>query len=50
MRLAFTQERFSYTGKYYTFRDVYDPQTIPATASALRAAATPERPLRSWDV
>ena len=41
MRLAFTQERFSYTGKYYTFRDVcMIPKPYQEPHPPLRAAAT----------
>jgi alkanesulfonate monooxygenase SsuD/methylene tetrahydromethanopterin reductase-like flavin-dependent oxidoreductase (luciferase family) len=41
MRLAFTQERFSYTGKYYTFRDVcMIPKPYQQPHPPLRAAAT----------
>src|ERR671919_2907802 len=41
MRLAFTQERFSYTGQYYTFRDVcMTPKPYQQPHPPLRAAAT----------
>jgi alkanesulfonate monooxygenase SsuD/methylene tetrahydromethanopterin reductase-like flavin-dependent oxidoreductase (luciferase family) len=41
MRLAFTQERFSYHGKYYTFRDVcMIPKPYQHPHPPLRAAAT----------
>jgi alkanesulfonate monooxygenase SsuD/methylene tetrahydromethanopterin reductase-like flavin-dependent oxidoreductase (luciferase family) len=41
MRLAFTQERFSYTGKYYTFRDVcMIPKPYQQPHPPLRAAVT----------
>jgi alkanesulfonate monooxygenase SsuD/methylene tetrahydromethanopterin reductase-like flavin-dependent oxidoreductase (luciferase family) len=41
MRLAFTQERFSYSGKYYTFRDVYMvPKPCQHPHPPLRAAVT----------
>jgi alkanesulfonate monooxygenase SsuD/methylene tetrahydromethanopterin reductase-like flavin-dependent oxidoreductase (luciferase family) len=41
MRLAFTQERFSYAGKYYTFRDVcMIPKPYQKPHPPLRAAAT----------
>lgn len=41
MRLAFTQERFSYSGKYYTFRDVcMIPKPYQHPHPPLRAAAT----------
>jgi alkanesulfonate monooxygenase SsuD/methylene tetrahydromethanopterin reductase-like flavin-dependent oxidoreductase (luciferase family) len=41
MRLAFTQERFSYTGQYYTFRDVcMIPKPYQQPYPPLRAAAT----------
>jgi alkanesulfonate monooxygenase SsuD/methylene tetrahydromethanopterin reductase-like flavin-dependent oxidoreductase (luciferase family) len=41
MRLAFTQERFSYAGKYYTFRDVcMIPKPYQQPHPPLRAAAT----------
>ncbi|MBM3223187.1 MAG: LLM class flavin-dependent oxidoreductase [Candidatus Tectomicrobia bacterium] len=41
MRLAFTQERFSYSGKYYTFRDVcLIPKPYQQPHPPLRAAAT----------
>jgi alkanesulfonate monooxygenase SsuD/methylene tetrahydromethanopterin reductase-like flavin-dependent oxidoreductase (luciferase family) len=41
MRLAFTQERFSYTGKYYTFRDVcMIPKPFQQPHPPLRAAVT----------
>jgi alkanesulfonate monooxygenase SsuD/methylene tetrahydromethanopterin reductase-like flavin-dependent oxidoreductase (luciferase family) len=41
MRLAFTQERFSYAGKYYTFRDVcMIPKPHQKPYPPMRAAAT----------
>jgi alkanesulfonate monooxygenase SsuD/methylene tetrahydromethanopterin reductase-like flavin-dependent oxidoreductase (luciferase family) len=41
MRLAFTQERFSHAGKYYTFRDVcMIPKPYQQPHPPLRAAAT----------
>lgn len=41
MRLAFTEERFSYSGKYYTFRDVYlVPKPYQQPHPPLRAAVT----------
>jgi alkanesulfonate monooxygenase SsuD/methylene tetrahydromethanopterin reductase-like flavin-dependent oxidoreductase (luciferase family) len=41
MRLAFTQERFSYAGKYYTFHDVcMIPKPYQKPHPPLRAAAT----------
>jgi alkanesulfonate monooxygenase SsuD/methylene tetrahydromethanopterin reductase-like flavin-dependent oxidoreductase (luciferase family) len=41
MQLAFTQERFSYVGKYYTFRDVcMIPKPYQKPHPPLRAAAT----------
>ena len=41
MRLAFTQERFSYAGKYYTFRDVcLIPKPYQQPHPPLRAAVT----------
>jgi alkanesulfonate monooxygenase SsuD/methylene tetrahydromethanopterin reductase-like flavin-dependent oxidoreductase (luciferase family) len=41
MRLAFTEERFSYAGKYYTFRDVcMIPKPYQRPHPPLRAAAT----------
>ena len=41
MQLAFTQERFSYSGKYYTFRDVcMIPKPYQQPHPPLRAAAT----------
>jgi alkanesulfonate monooxygenase SsuD/methylene tetrahydromethanopterin reductase-like flavin-dependent oxidoreductase (luciferase family) len=41
MRLAFTQERFSYAGKYYTFRDVcMIPKPYQQPHPPLHAAAT----------
>jgi alkanesulfonate monooxygenase SsuD/methylene tetrahydromethanopterin reductase-like flavin-dependent oxidoreductase (luciferase family) len=41
MRLAFTQERFSYAGKYYTFHDVcMIPKPYQQPHPPLRAAAT----------
>jgi alkanesulfonate monooxygenase SsuD/methylene tetrahydromethanopterin reductase-like flavin-dependent oxidoreductase (luciferase family) len=41
MRLAFTQKRFSYGGKYYTFHDVgVIPKPYQQPHPPLRAAAT----------
>ncbi|MGE3540364.1 MAG: LLM class flavin-dependent oxidoreductase [Candidatus Tectimicrobiota bacterium] len=41
MRLAFTEECFSYSGKYYTFRDVYlVPKPYQQPHPPLRAAVT----------
>lgn len=41
MRLAFSEERFSYSGKYYSFRDVYlVPKPYQQPYPPLRAAAT----------
>jgi alkanesulfonate monooxygenase SsuD/methylene tetrahydromethanopterin reductase-like flavin-dependent oxidoreductase (luciferase family) len=41
MRLAFSEERFSYAGKYYTFRDVcMIPKPYQKPHPPLRAAAT----------
>src|SRR5205823_8848488 len=41
MRLAWTQERFSYEGKYYTFKDVcLIPKPYQKPHPPLRAAAT----------
>jgi alkanesulfonate monooxygenase SsuD/methylene tetrahydromethanopterin reductase-like flavin-dependent oxidoreductase (luciferase family) len=41
MRLAFTQERFSHSGKYYTFRDVcMIPKPYQQPHPPLRAAST----------
>ncbi len=41
MQLAFTQERFSYSGKYYTFREVcLIPKPYQQPHPPLRAAAT----------
>jgi alkanesulfonate monooxygenase SsuD/methylene tetrahydromethanopterin reductase-like flavin-dependent oxidoreductase (luciferase family) len=41
MRLAFTEERFSYAGKYYTFRDVcMIPKPFQRPHPPLRAAST----------
>lgn len=48
MQLAFTQERFSYSGKYYEFRDVcLIPKPFQEPHPPLRAAATTRETFRA---